>query len=113
MSSNKKLNLFINVQTDKSLKYLEEKGKKEFYYKQNCASDRQSIQNFSNTVKHYLSKTCDILPIEKIENIVGPVSYNEYIVNDKTIGIFGEFHFITDFDMDILNGIPKKKTVPF
>ena len=42
----------------------------------------------------YLRYMCDVIPIQDIRHIYGPVSYTEHTKNGKVIGVFGEYHKI-------------------
>jgi hypothetical protein len=66
----------------------------ELYGEENCGKYRKSIQNYPIDVKKYVSKLCDVIPLENIKFILGPISYTEYDYNGMTISIFGEFHAI-------------------
>ena len=74
----------------------------------NCRPDRRSIsgngEEYDYYIKPYVSKLCDVLPLNNVDNIFGPSEYNEYLYNPtvhglhnpnnivRKIGIFGEFH---------------------
>ena len=62
----------------------------------NCDLDRPSISDLPENVRTVVSKYCDLLPLENVKYILGPVSYKEYDYMGKTISIFGEVHQIQD-----------------
>lgn len=58
---------------------------------ENCSPKRQSL---IGQVGDFLKETCDFLPLEDITSVYGPISYNEFRIGDRKIGIFGEAHII-------------------
>lgn len=77
----------------------------------NCSPDRESIKDFRGDVLKYSKKYCDILPLNKIKYILGPVSYSEYKTPHSNISIFGELHNIVECDS--VNCIDNKSTILF
>ena len=72
------------------------------YGSQNCGATRKSsTDSFSNVL-------CDVLPMDSIDNIIGPFSYTEYKYGERTIGIFGEYH-----NIDKPTKISKNTTLTF
>ena len=64
----------------------------EIYGEENCGDARHSIGRINNPNQNLLKRFCDVLPLENIENIIGPVSYNEFTYKGQNIAIFGEIH---------------------
>jgi hypothetical protein len=85
------------------------------YSEGNCGPDRAGVL-FSDigssklsypTTYDYLVKYCDVLPLESIKNILGPVSYREYkLGNDINICLFGERHKIIKDCDNIKDSLP-------
>jgi hypothetical protein len=60
---------------------------------ENCSELRPSLAHIPTSAR-FLRKTCDFLPLEDVKHVYGPVSYNEFRLGGKAIGIFGEDHNI-------------------
>lgn len=66
---------------------------------QNCSKTRRSLDDI-NPRDYYLKQTCDYLPLEDVEYVYGPVSYTEFKLVGKNVGIFGEIHKVAVKDVD-------------
>jgi hypothetical protein len=77
----------------------------------NCSSSRESIKssnvNWNKYITPYLSKMCDVLPIQNVNVILGPSSYTEFKFLDKQIGIFGETHDLR-IHPSFIDSIPRR-----
>ena len=63
---------------------------------ENCGVSRRSLNRIivGQENELFVSTYCDVLPLSKITNVIGPVSYNEYRYKNYNIAIFGEQHII-------------------
>jgi hypothetical protein len=75
---------------------------------ENCGATRGSIFNYGEKSREVMASICDIIPLSKIRQILGPISYTEYKYGDSTISVFGEFHTIQNYKKCL-----KKTTVSF
>ena len=69
----------------------------------NCGATRDSLKRIpkEQVNRIFVSSYCDVLPLNNIVNVVGPISYNEYQYDKSNIAIFGEFHKIDELDPDL------------
>jgi hypothetical protein len=69
----------------------------------NCSPTRDSLKRIPIDQENriFASSYCDVLPLNNVVNVIGPVSYNEYQYGKYNIGIFGEIHSINKIEPDL------------
>jgi len=71
--------------------------KRALYSRDNCGKNRKRLEIYDDKVRKIVSLTCDHLPLNQVSSIMGPATYNEWVIGDgKVIGIFGEYHGIPE-----------------
>ena len=78
------------------------------YGEDNCGQQRKSIQKSRLVLisKTAMQKYCDVLPLENIYNILGPITYREYTFGSINISLFGETHQPKNRCPDVRTSIP-------